>query len=108
MKDEQQELFQVETTTDPDFHGRERSTPRRKRLWLRIPCESTPEKQVIREDGLTNNQAEYKGILSAVESLPAGTVTEICNDSQVACSQLNGQYAVRDPKLFKLWDLFKA
>jgi ribonuclease HI len=59
----------------------------------------TGEKQAIREDGLTNNQAEYRGIILALESLPGGTVVEICTDSEVICAQLNGKYKVRDPKL---------
>jgi ribonuclease HI len=64
----------------------------------------TGEKQATREDGLTNNQAEYKGILMAFESLPKGFVVEICTDSEIICSQLNGQYKVRDPKLLALWN----
>lgn len=105
MKEEQQEMFQVEKTSQPiriftDGSGARQDGKGSGYAFLRT---DTGEKQVIREDGLTNNQAEYKGFLSAVESLPAGTVAEICNDSQVVCSQLNGQYAVRDPKLFMLW-----
>lgn len=64
----------------------------------------TGEKQVVREDGLTNNQAEYKGILLALESLPQGTIVEVCTDSQVICAQLNRQYAVRDPKLADMYE----
>jgi ribonuclease HI len=65
----------------------------------------TSEKQATREDGLTNNQAEYKGILMALESLSKGSVAEIYTDSEIICSQLNGQYKVRDPKLLALWNL---
>jgi len=59
----------------------------------------TGEKQAIREDGLTNNQAEYKGIILALETLPAGSIVQICTDSELICAQLNGLYHVRDPKL---------
>jgi len=110
MKAEQKEMFHSKKTQQPiriftDGSGARQDGKGSGYSFLRT---DTGEKQVIREDGLTNNQAEYKGILSAVESLPAGTVAEICNDSQVVCSQLNGQYAVRDPKLFKLWEFTHA
>jgi ribonuclease HI len=62
----------------------------------------TGEKQFVREDGLTNNQAEYKAILLVVESVPKNTALEICTDSVVVCQQLNGKYAVREPKLMTI------
>jgi ribonuclease HI len=68
--------------------------------WLRP---DTGERQIIREDGLTNNQAEYRGVILALESLPIGAAVEIRTDSEVICEQLRGQYKVRDPKLIVLW-----
>lgn len=67
--------------------------------WL---CPGNGKKQVTREDGLTNNQAEYRAILSAVEDLPPGTQAEIRTDSENTCCQLNGQRRVRDSELTKL------
>lgn len=62
----------------------------------------TGEKQIIREDGLTNNQAEYKGVILVLETFPSASTVEVRTDSQVVCAQLNGQYKVRDPKLASL------
>jgi ribonuclease HI len=67
----------------------------------------TGEKQVIREDGLTNNQAEYRGIILVLETFPNASTVEVRTDSQVVCAQLNGQYKVRDPKLALLLETVK-
>jgi ribonuclease HI len=67
--------------------------------WFR---EDTGDKHIERVDGLTNNEAEYRGLRSAVESLPKRTVVEILTDSQLMCSQFNGVYKIRDPKLQNL------
>lgn len=64
--------------------------------WLRT---DTGEKKVTREDGLTNNQAEYRAILSALESLSKETHAEIRSDSENTCCQLDGRRRVLDPKL---------
>jgi ribonuclease HI len=53
-------------------------------------------------DGLTNNQAEYRALLSAVKHLPQGSVAEMFTDSELICYQFEGSYKVRDPKLKKL------
>jgi ribonuclease HI len=65
-------------------------------------CTETGEKQLIREDGLTNNQAEYKAVILALESFPPGSSLEISTDSELMASQLNGRYKVRDPKIAAL------
>ena len=67
--------------------------------WLR---EDTRERKVVRVDGLTNNQAEYRAILSAIESLNAGANAEILTDSENTCFQLRGERRVRDPHLAEL------
>lgn len=54
------------------------------------------------KDGLTNNQAEYLGILSALKALPTGSVAEILSDSQLAIYQLAGKYKICDPELRNL------
>ncbi len=68
--------------------------------WVR---EDTGEKHVERVDGLTNNQAEYRAILSAVRALPSGSKVEVLSDSSLAVNQLAGLYRVRDSDLLDLW-----
>lgn len=67
--------------------------------WLRG---STGEKKVFRQQGLTNNQAEYRAILAALEALPPRAEVEILTDSQNTCFQLKGVYRIRDPRLGEL------
>jgi ribonuclease HI len=67
--------------------------------WLR---EDTNQKQIKREDNLTNNQAEYRAILSAIESLDSGANVEILTDSENTCFQLRAERRVRDPHLAQL------
>ena len=62
----------------------------------------TGENKVIRKDGLTSNQAEYGGVILALECLLGGEVAEICTDSELIYAQLTGIYKVRDPHLFSL------
>lgn len=67
--------------------------------WLR---EKTGEKSVVRQDGLTNNQAEYRAILAAIEGLSSGISVEILTDSENTCYQLRGERRVRDARLADL------
>jgi ribonuclease HI len=67
--------------------------------WFR---RDTGQKKIVREDGLTNNQAEYRAILAAVETLPTGTKAEILTDSENTCFQLKGIHRVLDPRLADL------
>jgi ribonuclease HI len=67
--------------------------------WLRADNLS---RKIVWEDGLTNNQAEYKAILSAVESLDTGASAEILTDSENTCFQLKGERRVKDPQLAEL------
>lgn len=67
--------------------------------WLR---ENTQEKHVQRVDGLTNNQAEYHAVLSALEALPSGSQVEIFTDSQLVMCQIQGRYKAHDPKMAEL------
>ncbi|MFI5097243.1 MAG: RNase H family protein [Candidatus Acidiferrales bacterium] len=69
--------------------------------WCR---EGTNEKRITRANGLTNNQAEYRGILSALEYIPNGTSAQILTDSENTCCQLKGQRRVLDPKLATLYE----
>jgi ribonuclease HI len=58
--------------------------------------------RVFKEDRLTNNQAEYKAILSALDFVPLGSTVEILTDSENTCFQLKGERRVKDPKLADL------
>jgi ribonuclease HI len=73
--------------------------------WFR---QDTGGKQIVREDGLTNNQAEYRAILAAIETLPVGTRAEILTDSENTCFQLKGQRHVLNPHLARLHDQIQA
>jgi ribonuclease HI len=73
--------------------------------WCR---EDTNEKLITRKDGLTNNQAEYRAVLSALESLPPGTSAKILTDSETVCCQLNLQRRVLNPQLTELYDQIRS
>ena len=53
----------------------------------------------------TNNQAEYKALIWALESAVALNAEEvICHlDSQLVVKQLTGEYTVKNSELKKLW-----
>jgi len=53
------------------------------------------------EQHLTNNQAEYKAIIAALQEHPREELT-LLSDSQLAVRQLNGEYEIRNSKLREL------
>lgn len=67
--------------------------------WVR---EDTHEQHIERIPGLSNNEAEYRGVISAIKPLPKGSQAEVLSDSLLVVSQLRGEYRIRDPKLEKL------
>jgi ribonuclease HI len=67
--------------------------------WL---CPDTNQRQIVRVNGLTNNQAEYKAFLVALQHVPEGCAVEMFSDSQLICSQFAGQYRVKDHALQEL------
>jgi ribonuclease HI len=71
-------------------------------------CPDSNEKLVQRIPGLTNNQAEYRGFLAALDHVPADRAVEVFSDSQLICSQFSGQYRVRDEALQKLLSEVRA
>jgi ribonuclease HI len=73
--------------------------------WMRA---DTGQKKITRENGLTNNQAEYRAILSALESLLTGAHVEIRTDSENTCCQLNGQRRVLDSKLADIYQQIQS
>jgi len=72
--------------------------------WLRENGSQPAIIRIVKEDRLTNNQAEYKAILSALESVPSTSNVEILTDSENTCFQLKGERRVKDPQLVQLHD----
>jgi ribonuclease HI len=76
--------------------------------WFRVDTDGRRTKKI---DGLTNNEAEYRAVIDAVENLDSGSLAEILSDSELVCCQFNGKWKVSDPALFellsKLRDLIK-
>ena len=68
--------------------------------WL---CKDSNQRQIVRENGLTNNQAEYKGFLAALQHVPDGSAVDMFSDSQLICAQFAGQYRVKDSALQDLF-----
>jgi ribonuclease HI len=73
--------------------------------WIR---EDTKQRHVERRNGLTNNEAEYLAIVSALKRLRAGTEAEVLTDSQLVVSQLRGEFRIRELRLEKLVDEVKT
>ena len=66
--------------------------------------------QIIKADSCfigkaTNNQAEYKALIAALEYAKAFKAQEVtCNlDSELVGKQLKGEYSVKNLELHKLW-----
>lgn len=55
---------------------------------------------------MTNNQAEYSGLLAALEWAREADVQElhVMSDSQLMVRQMNGQYRVKSPNLKPLFE----
>jgi len=68
-------------------------------------------------DGLTNNEAEYRAVISALKKFKAlfgkpiaeTSEVEIRSDSELMVKQLNGEYKLSDPKIqqffIEIWNL---
>lgn len=69
--------------------------------WVRI---GTEEQRVYRVDGLTNNVAEYRALISVLKHLNHGNEARIFTDSQLVCQQFNHCWSINDPKLIRLLD----
>src|SRR5438874_13240585 len=61
--------------------------------WLR---QDTGQQHVERMDGLTNNQAEYRAFVSALERLQDGSKVDLFCDSLLLHSQFHGRFRVKD------------
>jgi ribonuclease HI len=64
--------------------------------WLR---QDTQEQHIEDVPGVTNNEAEYQAILSALTALPNGTHVEVMSDSTICVMQLLNKYRVLEPRL---------
>jgi ribonuclease HI len=67
--------------------------------WVRI---GTKEQRIYRVDGLTNNVAEYRALLSVLKHLAQGNQACIFTDSQLVCQQFSHSWLINDPKLIRL------
>jgi ribonuclease HI len=56
------------------------------------------------EDGLTNNQAEYRALLDAVRALPDKSRALIFTDSQLVAEQWSGRWSIKHSDLLELWE----
>jgi len=70
---------------------------------------STPDGQVLDEAStllghVTNNVAEYRGLLLGLERARAlgATEVEVVNDSELIAHQVNGRYKVKHPDMIPL------
>jgi ribonuclease HI len=64
---------------------------------------STTGQQLVRRvDGLTNNVAEYRGLLSALRHCQVNSRATVYSDSQLVVSQFGESWAVRDATLSEL------
>ena len=73
-----------------------------------------PEKKIVKifqKRGLTNNEAEYHGVIAALTQIKEKSIT-IVSDSQLVVNQLNKNYKIKEPRLKKLaeqiWKLCKS
>jgi ribonuclease HI len=64
--------------------------------WVRLDRD---EERVRWMDGLTNNQAEYRGLIAVLKYLLPSSSAWIHTDSQLVCEQFNDRWAVHDPDL---------
>lgn len=65
--------------------------------------ESTKETWSGRQEGLTNNEAEYIAVINALESAKVKDV-KILSDSKLVVNQLKREWHIKEDKLRKLFD----
>jgi ribonuclease HI len=80
-------------------------------------CQTFKEYSEYLGDGITNNEAEYRGIILALKKFKAvfgnklakNTEIELRSDSELLINQLNGQYKILDEKIqplfLEVWNL---
>ena len=57
--------------------------------------------KLFEEKGITNNQAEYRAIISALQDMAEENI-EILSDSELVVKQLNHDYSIKNDILRKL------
>lgn len=65
--------------------------------------ETTKEMKSDREDGMTNNEAEYTAVIRALETVEDKDV-KIMSDSKLVVNQLKGEWHIKGEQLRKLFD----
>ncbi|XP_072071787.1 uncharacterized protein [Arachis hypogaea] len=105
--------FLVEVTGDPHeetgtrwrlhVDGASNQTSGGAEVILESPARVIYEQSTKFEFPVSNNQAEYEALLGGLTLAREVGVTrmEVCSDSQVVTSQVNGSYQARDPLLQK-------
>jgi ribonuclease HI len=77
--------------------------------WLR---EDSGERKFDKIDGLMNNEAEYRAVLSALQTLPNKRAIQVFSDSELVCCQFTGKWRVSDPSpanlLSKIRELIRS
>jgi ribonuclease HI len=80
-------------------------------------CQTFKEYSEYLGNGITNNEAEYRGVVLALKKFKAvfgnklakNTEIELRSDSQLMINQLNGEYKVLDEKIqllfLEVWNL---
>ncbi|XP_015943909.1 uncharacterized protein LOC107469032 [Arachis duranensis] len=111
--------FLVEVTGDPTeetgtrwklhVDGAFNQTSGGARIILESPAGVVYEQSIKFEFPVSNNQAEYEALIGglALATKVGATRLEICNDSQVVTSQVNGSYQARDALLQKYLEKVK-
>jgi ribonuclease HI len=67
--------------------------------WIREGTDIVRVKQI---NGLTSNQAEYRGLIAVLRYVSHRSQVMIFTDSQLVAEQFAGRYAVRDKELARL------
>lgn len=74
--------------------------------------------QLTFDGEMTNNEAEYKTLIAALDDLisrirskgkdPSAFTLEVRGDSELVLKQLRGEYRIRTPHLYPLWEAARA
>jgi len=88
--------------TEVYIDGASRGNPGESGIGVLIIRPDSSRKEIRKYIGRgTNNEAEYKALIAALDHLLAEEISEvkIHTDSQLVASQMNGLWKVKDPKL---------
>jgi ribonuclease HI len=68
----------------------------------------TGKQRITWIDGLTSNEAEYRGLLGVLKYVACGSCVLILTDSQLVANQFTGKFGVYEPRLRRLLDKAKT